>query len=221
MLSLLFIFAEWHALAKLRLHTETTLSWLEQSTTELGQALRRFATYTCMFFSTRELPKEQAAAGRRRSKKTAAEVTTVAAAVPEISGTSVGDEAWEDEEQGTPVNPSPSRRRGRGAPGRGSDRGNRVRARGAGRGRGLGRGSTSISATEPTTGSGAAPPPVTPKQKLFNLLTYKLHSLGDYVRAIRWFGTTDSYSTQPVRPCHPLTLLPSSRNNRESLSTVV
>ncbi|KAJ6608894.1 hypothetical protein B0H10DRAFT_2301109, partial [Mycena sp. CBHHK59/15] len=27
--------------------------------------------------------------------------------------------------------------------------------------------------------------------------TYKLHSLGDYVRSILWFGTSDSYSTQP------------------------
>jgi hypothetical protein len=152
-----------------------------------------------MFFSTRELPKEQAAAGRRRSKKTAA----VAAAVPEItSETSAGDEAWEDDEPGTADNPSLSRRRGRGTPGRGTDRGSRARARGAGRGRGRGRGSTSTSATEPTTGSGATPPPVTPKQKLFNLLTYKLHSLGDYVRAIRWFGTTDSYSTQPVCLSH-------------------
>ncbi|KAJ7662384.1 hypothetical protein B0H17DRAFT_951378, partial [Mycena rosella] len=28
--------------------------------------------------------------------------------------------------------------------------------------------------------------------------TYKGHSLGDYVRTIRFFGTVDSYSTQPV-----------------------
>ncbi|KAG6858731.1 hypothetical protein C0991_002112, partial [Blastosporella zonata] len=29
-----------------------------------------------------------------------------------------------------------------------------------------------------------------------NLNIYKLHALGDYVRCIRMFGTTDSYSTQ-------------------------
>ncbi len=34
--------------------------------------------------------------------------------------------------------------------------------------------------------------------KAFNLQTYKLHSLGDYVRTITMFGTTDSYSTQIV-----------------------
>ena len=96
------------------------------------------------------------------------------------------------------MNPSLSHCRGRGTPGRGVDQGNHAHARGAGCSRGCGRGLTSSSATEPTTESGATPPPVPPKRKLFNLLTYKLHSLSDYVRAVRWFGTTDSYSTQPV-----------------------
>ncbi|KAJ7203528.1 hypothetical protein GGX14DRAFT_369445 [Mycena pura] len=30
------------------------------------------------------------------------------------------------------------------------------------------------------------------------MLTYKLHALGDYIASILWFGTSDSYSTQPV-----------------------
>lgn len=42
-------------------------------------------------------------------------------------------------------------------------------------------------------------PASTSKKKLpFNLIMYKLHALGDYVRTIHRFGTTDSYSTQPV-----------------------
>jgi hypothetical protein len=40
---------------------------------------------------------------------------------------------------------------------------------------------------------------VSRQSKTFNLQTYKLHALGDYVSSIRRFGTTDSYSTQPVR----------------------
>jgi len=36
-----------------------------------------------------------------------------------------------------------------------------------------------------------------PKQ--LNLRTYTFHSLGDYHLTIRQFGTTDSYTTQPVR----------------------
>jgi hypothetical protein len=37
------------------------------------------------------------------------------------------------------------------------------------------------------------------KKKTFNLSTYKVHALADYVHTIRMFGTTDSYSTQVVR----------------------
>lgn len=36
------------------------------------------------------------------------------------------------------------------------------------------------------------------RRKSFNFQTYKFHSLGDYVASIRQFGTTDSYSTEPV-----------------------
>jgi hypothetical protein len=36
------------------------------------------------------------------------------------------------------------------------------------------------------------------KPKILNLKTYKYHALGDYASTIRQFGTTDSYSTQPV-----------------------
>jgi hypothetical protein len=35
--------------------------------------------------------------------------------------------------------------------------------------------------------------------KTLNLNTYKVHSLGDYTAAIRRYGTTDSYLTEPVR----------------------
>ena len=51
------------------------------------------------------------------------------------------------------------------------------------------------------TGNSTATP-ITPKvrrPKTFNLQTYKLHALGDYSSSIRKFGTTDSYSTEPVR----------------------
>jgi hypothetical protein len=36
------------------------------------------------------------------------------------------------------------------------------------------------------------------KGKQFNLNTYKFHSLGDYVKTIRTYGTTDSYTTELV-----------------------
>lgn len=36
------------------------------------------------------------------------------------------------------------------------------------------------------------------KKRHFNLDTYKLHSLGDYVKAIKRFGTTDNTSMQTI-----------------------
>jgi hypothetical protein len=39
----------------------------------------------------------------------------------------------------------------------------------------------------------------TRRLKSLNLNTYKLHALGDYTATIRRYGTTDSYSTEPVR----------------------
>ncbi|KDR69150.1 hypothetical protein GALMADRAFT_230924 [Galerina marginata CBS 339.88] len=123
-LSLLFTMGEWHTLGKLRMHTETSLNWFEQCTTDLGRRLRKFKTHTCSAFKTKELPKEEAARGRRRAKKKTAPQTT------------------------------------------------------------------------PTPSSGRTPA-ASRKAKIFNMITYKLHSLGDYVKMIRWFGTSDSYSTQP------------------------
>jgi hypothetical protein len=41
-MTLLYRTAEWHAFAKLRLHTESTLQHLELLTTELGQLTRKF-----------------------------------------------------------------------------------------------------------------------------------------------------------------------------------
>jgi hypothetical protein len=45
--------------------------------------------------------------------------------------------------------------------------------------------------------------------KTLNLNTYKIHALGDYVSAIRSYGTTDSYSTETVSvivAVHPISL---------------
>ncbi|KAJ7697053.1 hypothetical protein B0H17DRAFT_1197774 [Mycena rosella] len=123
-LDLLFTLAYWHALAKLRLHTDFTLDQLQAVTTMLGRQLRYFTRVTCAAFTTKELPREEAARGRRTAKK---------AAAASAAGT------------------APPKSRG-------------------------------------TGGS---------KIKVFNMETYKGHSLGDYVRTIRFFGTVDSYSTQP------------------------
>ena len=64
---LLFEIATWHALAKLRLHTETTVVDLENSTTRLGIILRLFQSDVCPSYQTQDLPSEEAARGRRQA----------------------------------------------------------------------------------------------------------------------------------------------------------
>jgi len=66
-LDLLFELATWHLLAKLRLHTDSTLTALEASTNWLGSQLRKFASVTCETFETRELPSEEAQRGCRQA----------------------------------------------------------------------------------------------------------------------------------------------------------
>jgi hypothetical protein len=62
---LLFEFATWHALAKLRIHTDKTLDMLTTATKTLTSAMRLFLRVTCEAFTTKELKKEAAACGRR------------------------------------------------------------------------------------------------------------------------------------------------------------
>jgi hypothetical protein len=138
LLDLLFELATWHGLAKLRLHTETTLGFLDTSTTRLGKCLRKFMSETAKRFMTRDLPSEEAARGRRKARAAAKGGNT----------------------------------------------------------------SSRANATGPSTGV---------KARYFNFMTYKLHALGDYVSAIRHFGTTDNNSTQPVctrcSECHQCSIL--------------
>ncbi|KAG1883849.1 hypothetical protein F4604DRAFT_1981657 [Suillus subluteus] len=63
---LLFRLAEWHTLAKLRLHTDDSLNKLDQALNALGSQLRRFQKFTCSAFRTMELPREVAARQRRQ-----------------------------------------------------------------------------------------------------------------------------------------------------------
>jgi hypothetical protein len=122
----------WHALAKLRLHTETTVYDLENSTTRLGKILRKFKSEVCPQYETKDLPSEEAARVRRK----ATQVKKV------------------------PTMPTSSKRKAL----------------------------PESNATNPKNKS----------HRHLNLTTYKLHSLGGYVRSIREHGTTDNTSSQTV-----------------------
>ena len=75
-LTLLYHTAEWHAFAKLRLHTESTLQHLESLTTELGKLMRNFRDVTQSAFETFELPKETGARQRSQTSRKGKEKAT-------------------------------------------------------------------------------------------------------------------------------------------------
>lgn len=145
LLSLLFTLAHWHALAKLRQHTDSTLEILTSSTNQLGLGLRAFKSKTCSNFETQELQREIAARGRRQSKGKAASIKMNSGGVSA-------------ETQGKKTS---TRLKGKGAK---------------------------------TVVQGH----IARRRKSLNLKTYKNHSLDDYAMIIRRYGTTDSYSTEPV-----------------------
>ena len=51
------------------MHTETTLAWLEQVTTDLGHLMWDFWDKTCAKFNTTELACEVEARNRRNARK--------------------------------------------------------------------------------------------------------------------------------------------------------
>ncbi|KAJ8494675.1 hypothetical protein ONZ51_g2145 [Trametes cubensis] len=116
-LTLLYHVAYWHALAKMRMHTDRSLALLTDATTILGRALRFFAHVTCAAFDTKESRSEYDTRKRAEARRQ----KTIATSLTTLSG-----------------------RRPRG----------------------------------------------------LNLKVVKLHFLGDYVRTIKRFGTSDSYTTQ-------------------------
>jgi hypothetical protein len=69
LMKLLYRMSEWHALAKLRMHSEDSLVLMEEVTKELGQLLRQFRQLTCSQFCTVELPREADARLRQAMAK--------------------------------------------------------------------------------------------------------------------------------------------------------
>jgi hypothetical protein len=80
---LLFLCGYWHALAKLRMHTDSTLAILQDVTKTLGAQFRKFTSETCIHYETKELHREVTARARRtiRVRQTAIRTN------PEGSGT--------------------------------------------------------------------------------------------------------------------------------------
>ncbi|KAF7354440.1 hypothetical protein MVEN_01133000 [Mycena venus] len=142
-MTMLFRLAEWHALTKLRMHTDDTLARCNKSTAIIGRELRNFRDYTKENFATKELDGEVAARARRKQNKAKNAPAGSSAPVP--------------------------------------------------------------------------PPPLPPaKGKFLNLDTYKFHALGDYPSTVRFFGTTDSYSTVTGELAHRLVKRLYRRTNKNN-----
>ncbi|KAJ8457369.1 hypothetical protein ONZ51_g11576 [Trametes cubensis] len=77
-LTLLYVCAYWHALAKMRMHTDTSLQLLDDATAVLGHDLRHFAGVTCAAYNTRETQAEYEARKRAEARRVAASSATSA-----------------------------------------------------------------------------------------------------------------------------------------------
>lgn len=60
-MDLLFVLCVWHACAKIRLHTSSTLQILKNTTKALGKQMHYWVKKTCSAFETCRLPKEESA----------------------------------------------------------------------------------------------------------------------------------------------------------------
>jgi len=69
LMRLLFCTAEWHAFAKLRIHTDMSLKRLDDLTKEFGKLMREFHRLSCSEFNTVELPGEVNKRNRQAAKK--------------------------------------------------------------------------------------------------------------------------------------------------------
>ena len=178
-MKLLYRTAEWHALAKLRMHSDSTLLLLEELTTEFGQLIRQFRDLTCSQFKTVELSRETAARKRRGAKQQPAASSAVPHSSSKLalaSNPNVGMPSSMTSDNVTASVPLHS-------------------------GTGIPLPVVTPSANHSQGQSSSSGPSPQGNKKGLNLFIVKLHFLGDYVRHIRLFGTTDSYSTQLVCEC--------------------
>ncbi|KAH6907330.1 hypothetical protein BKA70DRAFT_1490869, partial [Coprinopsis sp. MPI-PUGE-AT-0042] len=86
-MKLLYRAAEFHGLAKLRVHTEETLERLEVVTAEFGRLMRWFRDDLCPNYDTYELPSETARRDRQAASRRARAADATAQAVPEAAPT--------------------------------------------------------------------------------------------------------------------------------------
>ncbi|KAJ7660161.1 hypothetical protein DFH06DRAFT_1472251 [Mycena polygramma] len=68
-LTLIYVFATWHAYAKLRMHNDSTIGSFRTVTSELGSKARKFCDTTCNAYVTYELPTELDRRARQQARR--------------------------------------------------------------------------------------------------------------------------------------------------------
>ena len=190
-MDLLFTHRHWHELAKLCMHHDITLDILDAVTKELGVKLCNFNRNTCTAFNTVELCREyQARIHHEATKSNSHDPLSHNAMLPSSDPPSLqllqpiiesqgsdglGTNDWPPNQFTTSCEvifmPTPLGQIQ-------SSKGSRSM-----------RSQTSKMLVGTTAGW---------CHKKLNINTYKFHSYGDYANTIRIYGTTDSYSTEPV-----------------------
>ncbi|KAF5356693.1 hypothetical protein D9758_013746 [Tetrapyrgos nigripes] len=229
---LLFAMATWHALAKLRLHSETTLKILEGATHELGIQLRTFKKQVCDSMQTVETPKERTKRERREAleaewKKQVAE--GIQQGEKELRCEDVPEKKSKGkkkhmEDKGVEKAKKAKGKRKRDE--KDSRSGNEGKAKKKEKNKGVEKAKKAKGKRKrDEKDSGSADEGKAKKkekkrhrkiQKNFNLFTYKIHALADYAPTICRKGTTDNYSTQIGEQEHRLVKIFYVRTNRRN-----
>ncbi|KAG2003606.1 hypothetical protein CC2G_004198 [Coprinopsis cinerea AmutBmut pab1-1] len=195
---MLFSFAHWQALAKLRMHTSHTLSLLDKWTRILGDDVREFDIKTCGEIATKELEREYQARQRREAKAKEKKTTaSVKSSATDSNGTA--------REPNEPRSRQAKASKPEVAVGPSSTTYGRPLA-------------VQTSAHEPPAQRPAPTAKELRRYKTLNLNTSKWHSLGDVGKHIRLFGTTDSYSTQLPELYHKFSKRRYKRTNKKRIT---
>ncbi|KAF6764198.1 hypothetical protein DFP72DRAFT_1059205 [Ephemerocybe angulata] len=219
----LFTMAHWHSLAKMRIHTDLTLTVLDLWTTTLGEDCRLFEEKTCKAIPTQELQREYEARKRReareRSKKDKAATSgkagqkketpasTIPTALGQVPLAQVQAPAAATDSLAVPATSAAHSVGGNGP-------------------------EPSASSLAPSgdgvlaTPAGVVPIPKSSsraaeddgrKAKSWNLNVPKFHGLGYVASYIRAYGTTDSYSTQQSERFHRFSKARYRRTNKKDV----
>ncbi|KAI0684092.1 hypothetical protein BC835DRAFT_1250249, partial [Cytidiella melzeri] len=82
-MSLLYVMAYWHGLAKMRMHIESSVKLLDDAYTAMGTHLRHFEQVVCARYTTKETEKEYA---KRAHAQVRNAKSTTATTVPTAGG---------------------------------------------------------------------------------------------------------------------------------------